>query len=77
MVDKRIKDAFPERMWVNQPSSDQTYHDWHGRRVLAIRDFRDMFRVYFLEGPIISMNMNFNALSPGWPKALDAPASIA
>lgn len=53
------------RMWINQPSTLQPHHDLHGENVLAIRN-SDLWRVYFLKGDVISMNLAFNTLSKGW-----------
>lgn len=57
-----------ERMFVNQPSSLQPHHNLHGARVLAVAETESSHRVYFTEGPIISMVMTKLALSKGWPK---------
>ena len=58
------------RMWVNQPSTLQTYHKYHGTNVLVISSPDDLFldycRVYFLKGEVISMQMCLKALSKGW-----------
>ncbi len=55
-----------KRMWVNQPSTSQAYHRWHGVRVLAVRHGVST-TVYFLEGPVVSMHCDTLALSEGWP----------
>lgn len=68
MVDK------VERMWVNQPSTFQPYNKWHGIRVLAhftdaVNGYgKEVVRVFFLEGPVVSMDMQARALSRGWPE---------
>jgi len=54
------------RMWINQPSELQVYHAYHGKNVLAEEENETTMRVYFLEGNIISMQMDRNALSMGW-----------
>lgn len=54
-----------KRMWINQPSTLQTHHDLHGLNVLAV-DEGHTYRVYFLDGDIISMQVNKLALSTGW-----------
>ena len=56
----------PERMWINQPSTSQPFHKWHGTNVLAVREGGDMWRAYFLSGTIISMRAPGLALSSGW-----------
>lgn len=58
--------ALPVRMWVNQPSTSQTLHHLHGRNVLAICDYGDIFRIYFLDGPVESQQAPRRALSEGW-----------
>jgi hypothetical protein len=65
-------DVEPCRAWVNQPSTLQEYHLYHGKNVLTVppvleggKDQR-FIRVYFTEGIIISMNMDIAALSKGW-----------
>lgn len=52
-----------KRMWINQPSTRQPLHHLHGVNVLA-----DDTRVYFLSGPIISMETprQPSPLSNGW-----------
>lgn len=59
-----------KRMWINQPSSLQKHHVLHGTRVLAIRETSVVYRVWFLDGPIISSQVPALALSAGWPKHL-------
>ena len=59
------------RMWVDQPSSHQIHHEYHGKNVLAVPPVLygrngDFIRVYFVEGSVISMNMRACALSEGW-----------
>lgn len=56
-----------KRMWINQPSSLESYHKWHGIQVLAMREYDDTYMVYFLEGQVISMQISRYALSEGWP----------
>lgn len=56
-----------KRMWVNQPSTIQPYHDLNGLRVLAHHEYGDTWRVYFLAGPIVSQQIHQSALSGGWP----------
>lgn len=56
----------PQRMWVNQPSSQQSHHDMHGMNVLAVWDYGEIMRVYPTSGDIVSTQMHYTALSPGW-----------
>lgn len=53
------------RAWINQPSTLQPYHKWHGQKVLVVENENDV-RVYFLDGEVISMKIDRLALSPGW-----------
>lgn len=57
-------------MWINQPSTLQDDHEHHGRNVLAHfeRDTRmgPLYRVYWLDGPVISSEMLKLSLSEGW-----------
>lgn len=54
-----------ERMWVNQPSTQQLYHNEHGKAVLADLDVEDEFvYVYYAQGATISSRMHKSALSP-------------
>jgi hypothetical protein len=56
-----------ERMWVNQPSTLQQYHNEHGKNVLADMTMEgDWCIVYFTEGDVHSMEMYKIALSKGW-----------
>jgi hypothetical protein len=63
--------AILKRMWVNQPSTLQTYHKWHGVCVLATEAEHgtDICTAYFLSGACVSMRMAYSALSKGWLKA--------
>jgi hypothetical protein len=56
----------PERMWINQPSTHQAHHALNGTNVLAVHEYDDTYRVYFLSGPIVSQQMSRLALSKGW-----------
>ena len=56
----------PFRVWVNQPSTLQTYHHLSGQNFLAIHEYDDTFRIYFLSGPVISQQISRLALSEGW-----------
>lgn len=52
-----------KRMWVNQPSTLQRYHELHGTNVLY--DPKEEV-IYFLEGNVISQQIDPRALSEGW-----------
>lgn len=57
-----------QRMWINQPSTLQPYHKFHGTKVLADLNDEQFKRVYFLSGDVISMQCDRFYLSTGWPK---------
>lgn len=61
------------RMWINQPSTLQPFHHLHGCRVLATHEYDDTWRIYFLQGDVISQQISKLALSPGWPTLDYAP----
>ena len=63
----------PRRMWINQPSTLQPFHKWHGVRVLAVHDYDNTWQAFFLSGPVYSMQVLAQALSPGWPGADTEP----
>lgn len=56
------------RMWINQPSRHQDYHELHGTNVLA--DWHgyipDPITIWFLSGDTISQQLPRSALSNGW-----------
>ena len=58
------------RMWVNQPSTFQPWHEYHGMNVLVALDstmHSDTVQVWFAANqPIVGMNMARNALSMHW-----------
>ena len=56
----------PKRMWINQPSSLQEHNKLHGTNVLAVHEYDDTYRVYFLRGTVVSQQMLKSALSEGW-----------
>ncbi len=58
-----------QRMWINQPSELQFFHNLHGTLVLAEINGNGA-RIYFLSGPVISQDCFSSALSPGWPEHL-------
>ena len=62
-----------KRMWINQPSGLQPLRNYHGENVLANFDDTDgiLVRVYPVKGPVISMNIPKNSLSPDWIGGLD------
>ena len=55
-----------KRMWINQPSTLQALHALHGTNVLAIPEYDDTVRIYFLSGNTISQQVSKNVLSDGW-----------
>ena len=67
-----------QRMWINQPSKLQPLHHLHGRNVLAHHEYdtekMSTWRVYFLEGDIVSSQVDGLWLSRGWvgPSVRDA-----
>ena len=52
-----------ERRWINQPSTLQPYHRWHGVNVLFDR-LKD--RAWFLSGPVSNITCESRYTSPGW-----------
>lgn len=63
-----------QRMWINQPSGHDAFHHLNQTNVLAITESFRVHRIYFLSGPIISMQILSTALSKGWTGGLgDAP----
>lgn len=57
------------RMWINQPSTLQQFHNLHGVNVLAEPAMGNYTtRIYFLNGDVISQMIPFSALSHGWVK---------
>ncbi len=54
------------RAWINQPSTLQMYHKWHGTNVLADYTHWPGITIYFLSGDVVSMVVDSPALSPGW-----------
>ncbi len=58
-----------KRMWINQPSTQQPFHEFHGRKVLVDPSTRSVGTVtaYFTEGSLESMVIWDLALSDGWP----------
>lgn len=56
----------PRRCWINQPSTLQPLHKYHGQNVLAVPYTDDSQAVYFLSGGVISMVVPSLALSEDW-----------
>ena len=55
-----------ERVWINQPSTVQALHSKHGTNVLAVHEYGNTYRIYFLSGEVVSMQAFRDQLSPGW-----------
>lgn len=55
-----------QRMWINQPSTLQPLHHLHGTNVLAAHEYGSTWRVYFLAGNAVSMQVPHATLSKGW-----------
>jgi len=61
-----------QRMWINQPSRLQAFHRLHGANVLVSASaWEENWRVHFLSGHIVSMEIPKVALSDGWTGGLD------
>lgn len=56
-----------KRMWINQPEKDQLLHKLNGTRVLAREASAVAMRIYFISGPVVSMDVPRRSLSDGWP----------
>lgn len=56
----------PRRVWVNQPSTLQPYHNYHGKKGIAV-DNKDNslghVTLYFVESETLSMSIDPKALS--------------
>ena len=61
-----------KRMWINQPSKLQEFHDLHGTNVLATDEpyMNGTARIYFLSGSVVSQLISYNCLSNGWNKTI-------
>lgn len=57
------KATMMKRMWINQPSTYQEFHKYHGKNVL-LDTVHEV--IYFLEGPVISMQVPLRILAKGW-----------
>jgi hypothetical protein len=55
----------PYRAWINQPSTLQPLHKYHGMHCIAINDpkTRGTADIYFTDGAIISMRVDTLCLS--------------
>ena len=62
----RDRGLSPSQMWVNQPSTLQPLHHLHGTNVLAVHEYGDIWRIYFLSGDVPSQRAPRAALSRGW-----------
>lgn len=60
-----------QRMWINQPSTLQELHKYHGINVLAQEEMSGSYTIYFLSGSTISMRVPRNVLSHGWKIKLE------
>lgn len=58
--------TLPQRMWINQPSTLQPLHKYNGINVLAVHEYDDTWLLYFLNGPVVSMQACGLWLSKGW-----------
>ena len=60
----------PKRMWIDQPSTLQPYHELNGTNVLAVfaraNEKMTTYVIYFLSGPVVSQEIDGLALSKGW-----------
>lgn len=62
----RLRQGRVMRYWIDAPSKAQAYHSLHGRNVLACPDTHGFYRVYFLEGDVISQQIAREFLVEGW-----------
>jgi hypothetical protein len=67
-----MKETKMTRYWVNQPSSFQPAHGYHGQNVIAPENMNDIdgpsVTVYFQNGSVISAKFPKLSLSRGWKK---------
>lgn len=56
----------PRRMWINQPSTLQPLHAFNGMNVIAVHEYDDTARIYWLSGDIESSLCSWSCLSEGW-----------
>lgn len=55
-----------KRMWINAPSLGHSMNNLNGTNVLAVAETDDLYRIYFLEGNVVSQQCPKNVLSNGW-----------
>lgn len=55
-----------KRMWINQPSTLQPLHAYHGTNVLAQPYDGDRMEVFFVSGETVSLITSRTTLSDGW-----------
>lgn len=49
----------PKRAWINNPSTTQPYHAYHGKTGIAVLDPKtQLVTLYFTEGAVHSMLVN-------------------
>ena len=60
---------FMSRYWINQPSTLQPDHCFHGQLCIAPRDLTNLsyVTIYFTKGSVVSARVSVLALSEGWP----------
>jgi len=58
----------PVRCWVNEPSTLQPDHEFHGKVGIAIPAPGPIVEVFFCDGPVISTHIEKLYLSPGRPR---------
>lgn len=62
-----MSNNLPQRMWINQPSTQQPLHSMHGQNVLAIyEEHTATMRIYPVQGDIVSLQVPCRVLSEGW-----------
>ena len=65
------------RMWINQPSTLQPFHSYHGQNVLCHDTSEKFVRIHFAAGDVISMEIDRAALSPGWQQMKKTKEQVA
>lgn len=73
MTIKQYQSLKPIRCWINQPSSLQPYHKFHGERGMAV--FNGEEAVFaFLSGAVDQvMEIPVKCLELGWGKKINEP----
>jgi hypothetical protein len=56
-----------ERCWINQPSTLQLCHKWHGVLAHVEKGNSKIVDIYLLNKNILSMRVPRKILSKGWP----------